>query len=110
MQTGDDAQVRRAEELENLGRLVVADEEPDRLVVAVAVARFTRTLGTMLSSGVPILDALEIVAATAGNTVVEKGLRVVRQKISDTVGEGTSQITTPEEARKTALNKKIEEM
>src|SRR5438132_7195826 len=37
-----------------------------------AVARFTRTLGTMISSGVPILDALEVVAKTAGNSVVEK--------------------------------------
>ena len=53
------------------------------LVQRVAVARFTRTLGTMLSSGVPILDALEIVAGTAGNTVVEKGLRVVRARISE---------------------------
>lgn len=53
------------------------------LVQKVAVAKFTRTLGTMLSSGVPILDALEIVAGTAGNTVVEKGLRVVRAKISE---------------------------
>jgi len=53
------------------------------LVQRVSVARFTRTLGTMLSSGVPILDALEIVAGTAGNTVVEKGLRVVRARISE---------------------------
>jgi type IV pilus assembly protein PilC len=53
------------------------------LVQRVAVARFTRTLGTMLSSGVPILDALEIVAGTAGNTIVEKGLRVVRARISE---------------------------
>jgi len=38
----------------------------------VAVARFTRTLGTMVSSGVPILDALEITAKTAGNVIVEE--------------------------------------
>ena len=37
----------------------------------IAVARFTRTCGTLLSSGVPILDALEIVAKTAGNVIVE---------------------------------------
>jgi type IV pilus assembly protein PilC len=49
----------------------------------VAVARFTRTLGTMLSSGVPILDALEIVAKAAGNKVVEKGILYVRAKISE---------------------------
>ncbi|MBN1962495.1 MAG: type II secretion system F family protein [Deltaproteobacteria bacterium] len=53
------------------------------LVQRVAVARFTRTLGTMLSSGVPILDALDIVAGTAGNSVIEKGLQVVRARISE---------------------------
>ena len=40
----------------------------------IAVARFTRTLGTLLSSGVPILDALDIVAKTAGNVIVEEGI------------------------------------
>jgi type IV pilus assembly protein PilC len=49
----------------------------------IAVARFTRTLGTMLSSGVPILDALEIVAKSAGNRIVEKGVLYVRAKISE---------------------------
>jgi len=49
----------------------------------VAVARFTRTLGTMLSSGVPILDALEIVAKAAGNKSVEKAILYVRAKISE---------------------------
>jgi type IV pilus assembly protein PilC len=49
----------------------------------VAVARFTRTLGTMLSSGVPILDALEIVAKAAGNKVIEKAILFVRAKISE---------------------------
>ncbi len=49
----------------------------------IAVARFTRTLGTLLSSGVPILDALEIVAKTAGNMVIEEALMVARQKISE---------------------------
>jgi type IV pilus assembly protein PilC len=53
------------------------------LVKKVAVARFTRTLGTMLSSGVPILDALEIVAKSAGNRTVEKGILYVRAKISE---------------------------
>ncbi len=53
------------------------------LVQKVAVAKFTRTLGTMLSSGVPILEALEIVAGTAGNVVVEAGLKRVRAKISE---------------------------
>ena len=53
------------------------------LIRKVAVARFTRTLGTMLSSGVPILDGLEVVAATAGNSVVEKAIRSARLSISE---------------------------
>ncbi|MEO8801048.1 MAG: type II secretion system F family protein, partial [Polyangiaceae bacterium] len=48
-----------------------------------AVARFTRTLGTLLSSGVPILDALEIVAKTAGNVIVEEGILYTRLRISE---------------------------
>ncbi len=40
----------------------------------VAVARFTRTLGTMISSGVPILDALDVTAKTAGNRTVEDAI------------------------------------
>jgi type IV pilus assembly protein PilC len=47
------------------------------------VARFTRTLGTMLSSGVPILDGLEIVARSAGNRIIERGILYVRAKISE---------------------------
>lgn len=49
----------------------------------IAVARFTRTLGTLLSSGVPILDAMEIVAKTAGNVVVEEAIMYSRAKISE---------------------------
>jgi len=49
----------------------------------IAVARFTRTLGTLLSSGVPILDALDIVARTAGNVVVEEAILYARAKISE---------------------------
>jgi type IV pilus assembly protein PilC len=49
----------------------------------VAVARFTRTLGTMISSGVPILDALEVTAKTAGNRTIEDGIYYVRSKISE---------------------------
>lgn len=49
----------------------------------IAVARFTRTLGTLLSSGVPILDAMEIVARTAGNVVVEEAIMYARAKISE---------------------------
>jgi type IV pilus assembly protein PilC len=49
----------------------------------VVVARFTRTMGTLLGSGVPILDAMEIVAKTAGNVVVQDGIMFVRAKISE---------------------------
>ncbi|PKN31712.1 MAG: pilus assembly protein PilC, partial [Deltaproteobacteria bacterium HGW-Deltaproteobacteria-20] len=49
----------------------------------IAVARFTRTMGTLLASGVPILDALEIVSKAAGNMVIEKALMTVRSQIAE---------------------------
>jgi type IV pilus assembly protein PilC len=49
----------------------------------IAVARFTRTLGTLLQSGVPILDALEICARTSGNLVIEEGIMMVRRQVSE---------------------------
>jgi type IV pilus assembly protein PilC len=48
-----------------------------------AVAKFTRTLGTLVSAGVPILDGLEIVSRTAGNKVIEKAIMRVRDKIAE---------------------------
>jgi type IV pilus assembly protein PilC len=48
-----------------------------------AVARFTRTLGTMLQSGVPILDGLEIVAKTSGNVILEEVIYDVRSSIAE---------------------------
>jgi type IV pilus assembly protein PilC len=53
------------------------------LLRKVAVARFSRTLGTMISSGVPILDALDICAKTSGNKVVEGALQRTRTAISE---------------------------
>ena len=53
------------------------------LLRKVAVAKFTRTMGTMLSSGVAILEALDIVAKTAGNKTVEKAVYDVRKGISE---------------------------
>lgn len=53
------------------------------LLRKVAVAKFTRTMSTMLASGVNILEALDIVASTAGNVVIERGLLQVRAKISE---------------------------
>ncbi len=44
------------------------------LIIKVAVAKFTRTLGTLISSGVPIIDGLDITARTAGHKVVEKSV------------------------------------
>jgi type IV pilus assembly protein PilC len=53
------------------------------LLRKVAVAKFTRTMGTMLASGVAILEALDIVAKTAGNKTVEKAVYTVRKGISE---------------------------
>ena len=53
------------------------------LIRKVAVARFTRTLGTMLSSGVPILEGLDVVASAAGNTVIERAIRKARSAIAE---------------------------
>jgi type IV pilus assembly protein PilC len=47
----------------------------------IAVARFTRTLGTLISSGVPILEGLDITARTAGNAVVEKAVGQTRKAV-----------------------------
>ncbi len=59
----------------------------------VAVAKFTRTLGTLVSSGVPILDGLNITAKTAGNKVIEKAVLEVRQGVSEgkTIAEPLSE-------------------
>jgi type IV pilus assembly protein PilC len=63
------------------------------LLKKTAVARFTRTLGTMMSSGVPILDSLEIVAKTAGNVVIEEIIYEVRGSIAEgqTIAEPLSE-------------------
>ena len=49
----------------------------------IAVARFTRTMGTLLASGVPILDALQIVGKTAGNVIIESALNNVAARIQE---------------------------
>jgi type IV pilus assembly protein PilC len=51
------------------------------LLRKIAVARFTRTLGTLISSGVPILEGLEITARSSGNAVVEKALLQTRKAL-----------------------------
>ncbi|MFZ0638015.1 MAG: type II secretion system F family protein [Candidatus Acidiferrales bacterium] len=51
------------------------------LLRKIAVARFTRTLGTLISSGVPILEGLDITARTSGNAVVEKAINQTRKAV-----------------------------
>jgi type IV pilus assembly protein PilC len=53
------------------------------LLRKIAVARFTRTLGTLITSGVPILEALSITARTSGNAVLEEALMRVRRAIEE---------------------------
>ena len=53
------------------------------LMRKIAVARFTRTLGTLISSGVPILEGLDITARTSGNAVIEKALNQVRKSLEE---------------------------
>ena len=69
------------------------------LIKKVAIAKFTRTLSTMLSSGVPILEGLEIVARTAGNKTIEKAIMRTRASIGEgkTIAEplGASGIFPP---------------
>jgi type IV pilus assembly protein PilC len=64
------------------------------LLKKVAVARFSRTFSTMLSSGVPILDGLDICARTSGNRVIEAGLQKTRTAISEgkTIAEPLKQV------------------
>ncbi len=63
------------------------------LIKKTAIARFTRTLGTMISSGVPILDALEITGRTSGNVIVEEVIRDARSSIAEgqTIAEPLSE-------------------
>jgi type IV pilus assembly protein PilC len=53
------------------------------LLRKIAVARFTRTLGTLITSGVPILEGLTITARTSGNAVLEEALMKVRKAIEE---------------------------
>ncbi len=53
------------------------------LLRKIAVARFTRTLGTLITSGVPILEGLSITARTSGNAVLEEALMKVRKAVEE---------------------------
>ncbi|MGO9614535.1 MAG: type II secretion system F family protein [Dissulfurispiraceae bacterium] len=63
------------------------------LLKKIAIARFSRTLGTLIGSGVPILDALDICAKTAGNKVVEAAVLYVKREVTSgkTIAEPLSQ-------------------
>lgn len=65
------------------------------LIRKAVVARFSRTLGTLISSGVPILDAMDIVARTAGNKVVERAVYFSRERIA----EGRDMVTPLSESK-----------
>jgi type IV pilus assembly protein PilC len=67
---------------EALDRLLLKMPVIGPVLRKIVVARFTRTLGTLLSSGVPILDALDICARTSGNRVVQAGILRAKEKIS----------------------------
>jgi len=58
------------------------------LLLKTAVARFSRTLGSLLASGVPILEALELTRNTCGNRVVAEGLAAVQRRVRE--GEGVA--------------------
>jgi type IV pilus assembly protein PilC len=53
------------------------------LLRKIAVARFTRTLGTLISSGVPLLESMDITARTSGNAVVERAILNVRKAVEE---------------------------
>jgi type IV pilus assembly protein PilC len=66
----------------NIDRVLLRVPVFGGLIRKSSVARFTRTLGTLVSSGVPILDALAITSRTAGNKVVERAIAAARTSIA----------------------------
>jgi type IV pilus assembly protein PilC len=64
-------------------RMIIKPPVIGPLMRKVAIAKFTRTLSTLISSGVPILDGLEIVSRTSGNKIIEKALMETRKNISE---------------------------
>jgi type IV pilus assembly protein PilC len=67
----------------NVDRLLLRLPVVGSLLQRIAIARFSRTLGTMVSSGVPILDSMDIVAKTAGNKIIEEAIIRARGSISE---------------------------
>jgi type IV pilus assembly protein PilC len=67
----------------NIDRILLKTPVVGSLLQRIAVARFSRTLGTMVSSGVPILEGMDIVAKSAGNKVIEAAVTQARMSISE---------------------------
>jgi type IV pilus assembly protein PilC len=67
----------------HIDRIVLKLPVLGMLMRKIAVARFCRTLGTLLTSGVPILDGLEITARTSGNSIVEDAIMATRKSIEE---------------------------
>ena len=67
----------------NIDRILLKTPVLGSLLQRIAVARFARTLGTMVSSGVPILEGMDIVAKSAGNKVIEEAITKARRSISE---------------------------
>lgn len=65
-----------------IDRLILSIPVFGNVLLKASIARFTRTLGTLVSSGVPILEGLDITAKAAGNTVVKEAVLKTRQSIS----------------------------
>jgi type IV pilus assembly protein PilC len=65
------------------------------IVQKIAVARFSRTLATLVSSGVPILQAIDITGRTSGNTVIEESMAQVRESVraGETVAKPLSRVS-----------------
>ncbi len=66
-----------------IDRLVLKSPIFGPMLKKVAVAKFTRTLGTLITSGVPIIEALNIAAGTSGNKIVEEAIHKVRLSIAE---------------------------
>ena len=67
----------------NIDRILLKVPVLGGVLQKIAVARFSRTLGTMVSSGVPILESMDIVAKSAGNKIIEEAILKARMSISE---------------------------
>ncbi len=79
----------------NLDRLLLRVPVLGKVLQKIAVARFCRTLSTLVSSGVPILEGLEITAKTSGNAIVEDAIMATRRSVEEgrTIAEPLKETT-----------------